>query len=839
MNISHKQSYSPRQCGRRGRHSLWLIAVASFALFVAGVAARAQVNGSGYRPYLGWTSWDQQTLQPGFLTQANITAQSDALKASGLEQHGFRYIDIDSGWQGSFDANCRPIPNATTFPNIQALVAHIHANGQLAGIYWIPGVEYPAVEANCPILGTSYHVDDILQVPYTAGNAFGSPGTSPYHYKIDFTRRGAQAYINSVVDLFASWGIDLIKLDGVTPGSDVDNLSIDNRPDVAAWSQAIAQSGRKIWLTISWALDKDYLSTWQQYATARRIDDDVQCESRCGTITDWAMMSWRFYDLPGWEDAAGPALGWNDLDALDVLNSTTSGLNENERQTATTLWAMANAPMYLGGDLTTLDSFGRQMLGNDEVIAVDQSGHPAQQILGGDTPVWAAQVGRNIWDISVSNLNAFPALVTIPWQLVGFREALRVRDLWNHRNLPDSFAGFNALLPGHGSRLLEVTGFGTVRPEPNGQVYPATDAILTGTAQLDACSACVDGEEDGYLGVGPDNNATFNDVEVPRTGTYYMRVNSMTSGPRSLLFRVNGRPFATLNAGGGSFALPAGTTIPIQLNAGLNSIQFGNPTSYPPGLDDFVISGDGSAVPPFSTTYEAENATLSGTVSPSYCEYCSGASEAGNIGGGSGNNVTFSNVSVPASGIYQMEIDYLTSGLRSYTVTVNDGMPFELNLNGSSFSLPTSTVIPVSLNAGVNTIQFGNPTGYAPALDRIAIAPAPPLGDFRGAITAKSGGADLRSWRLTLTNASSFPDADARITSFALTQTAGDMPCIAQTTASLPLALGTIPPRARASVTLPVDLSQCSDNSKFDVEIVFSANHGADIGTIMTSGVSE
>ncbi len=88
-------------------------------------------------------------------------------------------------------------------------------------------------------------------------------------------------------------------------------------------------------------------------------------------------------------------MGWNDLDALDVLNSTTSGLSDDERRTAVTLWSMANAPLYLGGDLTTLDSFGTQLLTNAEVLAVDQSGHPAQQVLGGDTPVWMSKIANN------------------------------------------------------------------------------------------------------------------------------------------------------------------------------------------------------------------------------------------------------------------------------------------------------------------------------------------------------------------------------------------------------------------------------------------------------------
>jgi Alpha galactosidase C-terminal beta sandwich domain len=49
----------------------------------------------------------------------------------------------------------------------------------------------------------------------------------------------------------------------------------------------------------------------------------------------------------------------------------------------------------------------------------------------------------------------------------------------------------------------------------------------------------------------------------------------------------------------------------------------------------------------------------------------------------------------------------------------------DLGSYNAGFSLPANTAIPVQLQAGSNTIQFGNPTGYAPALDRIAIAPTP------------------------------------------------------------------------------------------------------------------
>src|SRR5882757_10653101 len=251
---------------RMRARSVGIATALAAAVLAYSLPAAAQLNGVADHPYLGWSSFSEQTISSNFLTQANMMAQSDALAASGLQQHGFNYINIDSGWMGSFDGYGRPIPNPATFPDIAALAAHVHANGQKLGIYWIPGLQQPAVDANSPILGTPYHTQDIMVVPHVPGNAFSSGQFPPYHNKIDFTKPGAQAYMDSVVALFASWGVDFIKLDGVTPGSYNDNLSINNLPDVAAWSKAIASSGRPIWLTVSWALDADYLQTWQQYS---------------------------------------------------------------------------------------------------------------------------------------------------------------------------------------------------------------------------------------------------------------------------------------------------------------------------------------------------------------------------------------------------------------------------------------------------------------------------------------------------------------------------------------------------------------------------------------------
>jgi alpha-galactosidase len=367
-----------------------------------------------------------------------------------------------------------------------------------------------------------------------------------------------------------------------------------------------------------------------------------------------------------------------------------------------------------------LTTFGKQALTNDEVLAVDRSGHPATQITAGFTPVWASSLGNGAYYVALFNLNALPSSVTFDWKDVGFQNAIEVRDLWSHAELGPSFNSFSTILPGHGARLFLVRGVGHAPASPS-QAYDGSSAILHGAANIQPCPLCASGSKITYLGIGADNYATFADVEVKKAGVYRMEVDSLTNGTRSYIINVNGGPNITLNSSGGSGNVPSQLTIPVKLNAGINSIEFGNPVSYPPDLDRIVISGDGNEPYPTATTYEGEYATLTGSGSGGFCGNCSGLAKAGNLGAGA--TATFTNVNVPAAGTYNMEIDYLTSGPRSYFLSVNDGTAQELDLNGTSFNSPASTVIPVQLNAGDNTIAFSNPSNYAPDLDSITISP--------------------------------------------------------------------------------------------------------------------
>ena len=56
------------------------------------------------------------------------------------------------------------------------------------------------------------------------------------------------------------------------------------------------------------------------------------------------------------------------------------GLTKDERRTAATLWAVSAAPMYIGNDMTKLDTYGLDLLTNHEVIAVNQAGPPGTPV---------------------------------------------------------------------------------------------------------------------------------------------------------------------------------------------------------------------------------------------------------------------------------------------------------------------------------------------------------------------------------------------------------------------------------------------------------------------------
>jgi alpha-galactosidase len=432
---------------------LGMVAVVAGALTSAAPGpALAAGGGAAPTPIMGWSSWSNFR---GGITESIVVAQARAMHST-LQSHGYTYVNIDSGWTNREDGFGRKLWNTSRFPSgIPALASRLHGMGLKLGIYLTPGISQADVAANVPVFGTSFHAKDFADTTAN-GNTTGSPVA-----RIDLTRPGSHEYIQSLANLYASWGVDYIKMDFVGPGGG--RVPADNRAEIQAWHQAILNTRRPIVLELSNSLSFANASTWQQFANGWRIEGDIECY-RCEVkpshfpLTSWSKASLRWADLPRWTPFAGPG-GFNDLDSLEVGAGANDGLTVPQRQSVVTLWSIASAPLILGPDLTHLDRGDLALITNDEVIAVDQAAVPASPLTaGGSQQVWRSKQADGTYVVALFNLSTTAkATVGVKWSQLGFNRPAAVRDLWGHTNLGTKATGFSASLGPGATRLLRVT----------------------------------------------------------------------------------------------------------------------------------------------------------------------------------------------------------------------------------------------------------------------------------------------------------------------------------------------------------------------------------------------
>jgi hypothetical protein len=641
-------------------------------------------QGAAAKPYMGWSSWSlESTNYPGvnttgpasWLTEQHVLQQEQVV-ASTLKPHGYNYINIDAGWALGFDQYARPTVNTTKFPDGIAFVADkVHSDGLKLGIYMPVGLDLLAYNGgNTPIYGTTdCFTRDLVYPDLRTTNGWDSA------YKMNFDNPCSQAYLNSIASMFAGWGVDYLKLDGVGPGSFRGGANYDNTRDVAAWSKALAATGRPIQFTISWALSPLRSDVWTAYTNGWRIDTDVECY--CNTIVTWnSSVKGRWNDVIPFIDDAGPG-HWNNLDSLDVGVGSMDGITDAERQSYMTLWAIEAAPLYAGDDLTKLDAYGKSLLTNDEVIAVDQAGRPARPVSQlTQQQTWFASNPDGSVTVGQFNLADSQATVTTTLSDIGLSGTADVRDLWQHRSLGNVGATFSSVLPAHGSRLLTFTprtGTGT----------PATPTRLHATGDTSSSVA---------LAWDASSNAT--------SGTRYdvWVDNRKVTTVASTTATVSGLQAASQH----TFRVAA-----IANNGGKSSLSSAVTLTTP--------AADGP------TSYEAEASTnrLTGSASIAGCSPCSGGAKVGNLGGGS--YLTFTTVTVPKAGTYLMTMSYVDGdSSRQAIITANGGVPVFLNLvgtNNNDWDTPQTKVFPIALQAGTNSIQIGNPSDYVSDIDKIVV----------------------------------------------------------------------------------------------------------------------
>ena len=437
-----------------------LAAGAGVATGVAGApAASAANNGVERTPVLGWSSWSFIRDQP---TAAKMEAQADALRSSGLERLGYRYVNLDDFWyqcpgkQGpNVDRYGRWVIDSARFPSaggvngIKAVANYVHRRGMKFGIYVTPGISKQAVAQNTPIKGTSHTADQIAE-PSATQNNYNCGGM----VGIDYSKPGAQAYTNSWADLLASWGVDYVKFDGV---------SNRNTADIKAWSKALRQTGRPMVLNITQGSYTSAIApTLMKYANQWEFAPDIECyDCEQGTssypLTSWANVKGRFSYVAKWQPYAGPG-GFNDYDSIEVGNGSNDGLSPSERQVQLSLWSLGASPLILGIDLTHLDPADLALLKNTAVLAVDQDSIAAKRVVNGAaTQVFTKREPAGDVIVGLFNTGAKTRVLSVAPGKLGLPAGQKyaLANLWTHAMAVSG--KISATVPSHGVALYRVT----------------------------------------------------------------------------------------------------------------------------------------------------------------------------------------------------------------------------------------------------------------------------------------------------------------------------------------------------------------------------------------------
>jgi alpha-galactosidase len=318
----------------------------------------------------GWNSWGIQAdpgTTPNFTTfnQEFVLSQCTVLAESDFRAAGYDLCSLDSGWSDPTvtDEYGRIMYRSPQF-NLSTLGSQLHGMGLKMGVYTLPG--FP-----CSGLDKTIKETDIKLREVWNGNILGF-GFCDFN----FERSGVQEYHDSVIDLWTSWGVDMIKLDYMTPGSPKNNghLVKDNSGAAVAYHNAIKNSGHQMRLDLSWKLCRtdEFMNIWASNAESMRIDQDL--DSYNGkTFTNLASVQRtienyrQFIALQAARNK--PVSIHPDMDNLYVGNpEQVTGLSDSQRVTLMSLWIGASANLLLGSDLTNLDALGRRLITSPESV---------------------------------------------------------------------------------------------------------------------------------------------------------------------------------------------------------------------------------------------------------------------------------------------------------------------------------------------------------------------------------------------------------------------------------------------------------------------------------------
>lgn len=359
-------------------------------------------------PPMGWNSWD---CYYSSVTETQVMQNAQYLVDNDLVRHGWEYVVVDIRWYcnhpslggGNYNQNGtqdyvldeygRYLPSPTRFPScmvdgrnegFKALADRIHAMGLKFGIHIMRGVPKS-------VIGSTYKLKGSESTPWTqVYEGTTSPCTWLKDNLLVRNNEAGQAYYNSIMDLYAQWGVDFLKIDDLSRPFYTDEIHMIRK--------AIDQTGRPIVLSLSPGKTQyQYAQECLANANMWRMMDDLW--------DNWSAVDAVFNEAHEWSRYAQPG-NYADCDMLPLgqiamtigdpgYTSAQAGrwtnLTHDEQLTMMTLWGICHSPLFFGGEMTRNDDFTLSLLNNEEYHQMHKYGQDAHQVLNDDDR------GRVVW----------------------------------------------------------------------------------------------------------------------------------------------------------------------------------------------------------------------------------------------------------------------------------------------------------------------------------------------------------------------------------------------------------------------------------------------------------
>jgi hypothetical protein len=424
-------------------------------------------------PPMGWNSYN---CFGSAVHEDEVRANADYL-AKNLKQHGWQYIVVDFLWSydnppgsnignpgqlrlhdGSYipwltmDKWGRLMPQPNKFPSafggkgFKPLADYVHSLGLKFGIHVMRGIPRQAVWAKTPVMGAPGVTADMI------ADTSSKCSWLNHMYGLNMSKPGAQEYLNSIVNLYAEWGVDFIKVDDLSRPYSV--------AEVEGYRKAINQCGRAMVFSLSpGETPIAQLAHVQQNGNMWRMADDFW--------DNWKEIVHMFDYARRWEGIGGPG-HWPDCDMLQIGKLSKRGpvgkerysrFTDDELYTHMTFWCLYRSPLMIGGNMPENRDIELKLFSNDEVLAVNQHGENPKELYNKDgSVVWYSHVqGSKDVYVGLFNLSEDSKNIAIDFAALGLKGKITVRDLWKKQNTGVFNKSYQQTINKHGSALLMLS----------------------------------------------------------------------------------------------------------------------------------------------------------------------------------------------------------------------------------------------------------------------------------------------------------------------------------------------------------------------------------------------